>query len=209
MSRTILVLAPHTDDGELGAGGSIVKYIAEGAIVYYCAFSIAEDAILGNFPKDILMTEVKEATKRLGILPENLMIHRFPVRRFREHRQEILDIMASLKKNIPFDLVFIPSLKDVHQDHQVIAEEAIRAFKNTSILSYELPWNNLSFEHTCFIYLNARQVEQKIFALEAYQSQSHRLYMGADFIKGLAKTRGVQINANYAEVFEVVRWVVK
>jgi LmbE family N-acetylglucosaminyl deacetylase len=209
MSKNILVLAPHTDDGELGAGGSIAKFVESGDKVFYCAFSIAEEAIPDGLPKDILLTEVKEAIKRLGIPSENLMINRFPVRRFREHRQEILDIMAKLKSERIFDLVLMPSLHDVHQDHQVIAEEAIRAFRHTSILSYELPWNNLSFQNTCFIHLQKSQVDKKIFALQGYQSQSHRPYMSAEFIQGLAKTRGVQINAEYAEVFEVIRWVIK
>ena len=63
---TILVLAPHTDDGEFGCGGSISKWVNEGKEVYYVAFSSAEKSVLKEMPKDILK-EVQEATKVLGI----------------------------------------------------------------------------------------------------------------------------------------------
>jgi LmbE family N-acetylglucosaminyl deacetylase len=56
-------LAPHTDDGELGAGGFISKLVDEGAEVFYMAFSTAEESVPEGFPKDILKTEVKAATK--------------------------------------------------------------------------------------------------------------------------------------------------
>jgi len=63
----ILVLAPHTDDGEFGCGGSVARFVDEGKEVYYAAFSTAEESVPEPWPKDILKTEVREATKRLGI----------------------------------------------------------------------------------------------------------------------------------------------
>jgi len=70
----ILVLAPHTDDGEFGCGGTIAKFIQEGHDVYYAAFSACQQSVLPQFPSDILITEVKEATSILGIKPENLIL---------------------------------------------------------------------------------------------------------------------------------------
>lgn len=205
--KSILVLAPHTDDGELGAGGTIAKFIEQGHKIFYCAFSVAEEAIPAHLPKDILLTEVKEATRRLGILPDYLTVHQFPVRRLQDHRQEILDLMIKMREKQTFDLVLIPSLNDTHQDHQVIAAEGVRAFKNTSLLGYELPWNNLIFANTCFVTLNKDHLDKKIVALQAYQSQVDRKYMAKNYIEGLARARGIQINSDYAEVFEVVRWI--
>jgi len=65
--KTVYVLAPHTDDGELGAGGTISKLIENGADVFYFAFSTAETSVPDGFPKDILKTEVINATQKLGI----------------------------------------------------------------------------------------------------------------------------------------------
>ena len=205
--KKILILAPHTDDGEFCCGGTITKLIEAGAEVYYAAFSACEHSVLSEFPRDILITEVKAATKILGIKPENLILFKYDVRTFNYHRQAILDDIIRLRQSINPDLVFIPSLADIHQDHATIANEAVRAFKFTSILCYELPWNNFNFTTTCFIHLTENHISTKIEALKAYQSQAMRPYANEEFIRSLARTRGVQINTRYAEVFEVVRWI--
>lgn len=205
--KTILVLAPHTDDGELGCGGTIARLIEEGANVYYAAFSACELSVPSHLPKDILITEVKAATLQLGIRPENLILYRYPVRTFGYSRQDILQNLVDLKRELQPELVFAPAPHDLHQDHQTIAHEALRAFKSVSILNYELPWNNLTFETTCFFKLTAEQVEKKWAALSQYESQKHRPYANREFVYSLARTRGVQISAAYAEVFEVRRWV--
>lgn len=207
--KRILVLAPHTDDGEFGCGDSIAKFIEEGKDVYYAAFSTAEESVPDPWPKDILKTEVKEATKRLGILPDKPIIFNFKVRELSYHRQEILDELVKIKKNLCPDLVFLPSSNDLHQDHSTISIEGIRAFKNTSILGYEIPWNNIEFQAEAFVILSEGNIDRKIWALDAYNSQKGKGYANEEFIRSLARTRGVQIGSRYAEAFEVIRWVIK
>ncbi|MBP5517689.1 MAG: PIG-L family deacetylase [Bacteroidales bacterium] len=203
--KNILVLAPHTDDGELGLGGTISRFISEGKKVTYVAFSTAEESVPEGFPKDILKTEVRNATAALGVLPENLIIHSYQVRKLNYVRQEILEDLIKLKRANSFDLVFIPSLHDIHQDHSTIAQEGLRAFKNTTILGYELIWNNLQFNTQCFVKLEEKHVEAKISALKEYHSQGKRDYLSDDFIRSLARARGVQVGCEFAEAFEVVR----
>ena len=198
------MLAPHTDDGELGCGATLAMLIANKIKVTYVAFSTAEESVPEGYPKDILKTEVRNATGKLGIEEENLVILKYPVRKLNFYRQEILEELIRLRKN-NYDLVFIPSLHDIHQDHTTVATEALRAFKNTSILGYELIWNNLSFNTTCFVGLNREHIMTKALALKEYKSQSHRDYMKDEFIFSLAKTRGVQVGKEYAEAFEVIR----
>lgn len=205
--KKVLVLAPHTDDGEFGCGGSIVKLIENGADVHYIAFSTCEKSVLPKFPSDILITEVKKATGLLGIKKENLHLLKYEVRTFNFKRQEILDDLIRFRDLIKPDLVFMPSLNDIHQDHSTIAFEAVRAFKLTNLLSYEIPWNNFSFKNTNFVILNEKQIETKINALKQYKSQEHRPYANEMFIKSQALTRGVQVGKKYAEVFEVVRLI--
>ena len=204
----ILVLAPHTDDGELGAGASIHRFISEGKQVYYVAFSTAEESVPDGFPSDILSVEVKNATSSLGIPSENLIIHGFTVRKLNYVRQEILEILVQLKREIQPDLVLMPSLNDIHQDHTTIAQEGLRAFKDTSILGYELLWNNLKFDTTCFVKLKEENVLAKYNALREYKSQEFRDYMSKEFIFSHAITRGVQSRSKYAEAFEVIRWII-
>jgi hypothetical protein len=75
------------------------------------------------------------------------------------------------------------------------------------MLGYELPWNNVTFNTECFIRLEERHVNKKLLALQAYESQRHRTYLNANFIRSLATIRGVQITCDFAEAFEVIRWV--
>lgn len=205
--KNVLVLAPHTDDGELGAGGTISKLIEEGANVYYVAFSTAEESVPDHLPKDILKTEVIAATKKLGIPERNLIILDYQVRKLNYARQEILEELIRIRREHDFDLVLLPSLNDIHQDHSTVAQEGVRAFKNTTILGYELIWNNLSFDTTSFVKLKKFHIEQKVNALQCYKSQAERDYMSQEFIFSLAHARGVQIGCKYAESFEVIRWV--
>ena len=81
----------------------------------------------------------------------------------------------------------------------------LRAFKNITILGYELIWNNLTFNTTCFVELDKTHLERKSSALEEYKSQGGRDYMSKEFVFALARSRGVQIGTAYAEAFEVVR----
>ena len=203
----ILILAPHTDDGELGCGGSIARFIEEGKNVFYAAFSTAEESVDPKLPNNILEIEVKAATKKLGIKRENLFIYRNEVRKLNYIRQEILEELIKLKKKIDPDIIFMPSINDIHQDHSTVAKEGLRAFKDRTILGYELIWNNITFNTSTFIILQHNHVQSKVDALQEYTSQKDKAYMSQDFIFSLAKSRGVQIGKEYAECFEVLRWV--
>ena len=203
--KRVLVLAPHTDDGEFGCGGTIAKLVEKGAEVFYAAFSACEISVKKEFPPDILITEVKEATSILGIPRENLILYKYAVRTFNVHRQDILQDMIGLRADINPDLVLMPSLNDIHQDHYTVASEGLRAYKFTSILCYEMPWNNLTFNTSSFVHLDERHIQKKVEALAAYKSQAHRPYANEEFIRALARTRGVQISTRYAETFDPLR----
>src|SRR3954451_19153925 len=162
--KRVLVLAPHTDDGEFGCGGTMGRLVDAGAEVRYVAFSIATRSLPEGFPPDTLAREVREATAELGISAENLTVHDFDVRTFPQHRQDILEILVGLWEEWRPDAVFQPSLSDIHQDHQVIAAESMRAFKRTTILGYEIPWNNFDFTYQAYVSLQQQHVDKKVAA---------------------------------------------
>jgi LmbE family N-acetylglucosaminyl deacetylase len=203
--KKILVLAPHTDDGELGCGGSIARFCAEGREVYYAAFCLCSKSLPNNLPSNTLELECNKATAVLGIPAANLILFNYEVRQLPQFRQQILEELLKLNQQINPDMVLLPAASDVHQDHQVIHQEGLRAFKNTTFAGYELPWNNYSFSTNFFMKLSEKEVNKKIEALQSYQSQSHRNYMQKDFIRSLAKVRGVQCNSEYAEAFELYK----
>jgi N-acetylglucosamine malate deacetylase 1 len=206
--KRVLILAPHTDDGEFGCGGTINKMISEGNEVYYAAFSACQQSVLPQFPSDILITEVKSATKKLGVKPENLILFDYDVRTFNYRRQDILDDLIRMRTEIKPDMIFLPSLNDIHQDHKTIAEEGIRAFKFNTIFAYEMPWNNMTFTTSSFVLLDESHVQKKVEALQEYKSQAHRPYANEEFIRSMATIRGVQIGQRYAEAFDIVRLII-
>ena len=208
MFSRILILAPHTDDGEFGCGGSISRWVDEGGEVYYVAFSSAEKSVPQGMPKDILKKEVQEAIKVLGIPLDNLILFDYPVREFPAYRQQILEDMIRLGNELKPGLVLLPSTADTHQDHQTISQEGFRSFKKISMVGYEMPYNNLNFTTNLFVALKEGHVDRKVKALKCYKSQLGRIYATEDFVRGLARVRGTQIGVEYAEVFEVIRWVI-
>lgn len=205
--KNILVLAPHTDDGEFGCGGTIAKLVERGHEVFYVAFSSCEKSLPLGMPKDTLEKELMKATAILGIKKENVSVCDYPVRDFPQHRQEILEDMVRFSRHINPSIVLMPSINDIHQDHHTIASEAMRAFKKTSILGYELQWNNFVFRNQVFFVLEENNVEKKILATKCYESQKDRDYSNEYYIRGVMCAHGVQIGVKYAEVFENDRWI--
>jgi len=170
---TVLVLSPHTDDAELGGGGVISKLLEEGTELYWAVFSIAEDSVPEGMPKDTLKKEFLEVAKSVEIKETNLFVGNIRVRRFDEKRQDILEKLVEYRNEIQPDLVVAPSTLDQHQDHQVVARETVRAFKNyCSIIGYEMPWNMLSARLNLFVSLEERHIKMKWEMLKNYHSQS-------------------------------------
>ena len=146
MKKKILFLLPHTDDVELGAGGTLCKYIENNYQIYWLVFSTAVESVPRGMPKNTLRLEFLNVIKKLGLNSKNFKIFDIPVRRFNEHRQSILESLISVRNSFK-RICNCSSQYDIHQDHRVISNEMVRAFKsNCSILGYELPWNNPKFK---------------------------------------------------------------
>jgi len=202
--KNILALSPHTDDIEIGCGGTLNRLKSEGAKIFVVNFSLSK-----NEKNDDVAPNVKDefisSMKYLGAEYEMLNL---PCRRLEEKRQFILDYLISLSKNNSFDAVFCHSSFDQHQDHQTVRNEAFRAFKNTTILGYELPWNCVQFRTDIFVKLSEEDLLAKTKMIGFYKSQQHRPYMYKQYIFDMARTKGLSINYQYAEGFEIIRGVI-
>jgi len=198
VKRKAIVYAAHADDGEIGCGGTIARLKEEGWYINYYAFTL---------PPYGFREEFENAVRVFGVNNGHCFNVSDP-RYLDKERQIVLDYMVVAAKD-NYDLVFVPNSHDTHQDHEVVRNEAFRAFKETTILGYELPWNNQTFDTDCFYVLKKSQLDKKIQAMKQYKSQAHRSYFknAKQFVYGLAQTRGLQINAPYAEAFEVIREV--
>ena len=194
--KKALVLSPHTDDAELGCGGTIAKLIEEDWVVHVIYFS----AVKTRFPQ--LVSEAEDSAKILGMSYEILD---FNTRYFPRDRQEILQVLHDYSRKENYNLVFTPTTTDIHQDHGVVTTEAKRVFRKCTLLGYELPWNNLDVSLNCFIPLEKRHIKKKISALECYNTQKKHSYFDKKFLESVVKMRGVQLSTPFAEGFESIK----
>jgi N-acetylglucosamine malate deacetylase 1 len=202
-----LLLGPHPDD-EIGCAGLVRRLVDSGYDVHHFFFSDCRESIgRANATVEQLLDECEQSRNVLGIRPENRHRLDFPVRYFPQHRQEILEQLVAIRGQFNPGLVLVPNGFDIHQDHATLHQEAVRAFKHSTILGYELPWNTLQMSHDCFVTLTEEQVAAKMKALSCYASQAGRIYANAEFFQALLRMRGVQSNVRYAECFEVVRLI--
>ncbi len=204
----ILFISPHTDDVELGAGGTLMRFAEEKKDIYVAAFSTARESLKAHgLPQSQLEEEFNQSMEYAGVSKTSRFIYDFPLREFTNYRQDILNILIELRNKIKPDLVIIPSQNDIHQDHQVIHNECIRSFKFNNIWCYELPWNQLKFNGVAYISLTKNLIDRKLHSLSFYKSQISlsRSYFDRDFITGLARVRGCQSSLDFAEAFEVIR----
>ena len=200
-----LVLGAHTDD-EFGCSGTIQRLVESGCEVFCAAFSRCEQSLPPGFAPDVLEHEMRDSVGSLGVPADHLIFYDYAVRHFPSRRQEILEDMVKLRARLNPDLVLLPAGSDIHQDHHVIFEEGLRAFKFGTVLGYELPMNTITFHHACFLEISANHLLKKVRSVGFYKSQQHRPYMTDEFIRSLATVRGMQAGVAYAEAFEVIRF---
>lgn len=194
----MLVLSPHTDDGELGVGGTVARMIEQGINVTFIVLSKPVET-----PE--LNVELEKSLQTLGV--KDYTVLDYPYMFFPKHRQEILQFLYDYVQENHIDIVFTPSTNDYHQDHETTTREAIRAFKTSSILGYIMPWNHIQTNETCFIPLETRHMKKKIAALNHYKSQKHRMYFNPKVIKALLYQSGLHINHPLVESFQVIKLV--
>ena len=206
----VLAISPHTDDIELGCGGTIAKLLEKGVDVYHLMLTDARDTLVGHFPEDTNEIQCKNAQRALGLRDENVFLFQFTNKHFYGESRQIFEKLEELKDEIEPDLIIIPSLTETHQDHLTTAEQAITVFRrSTSILAFEQPWNNIGFTPNLFVTLSEEHVKKKMEALDCYETQFYfgRTYMSEELIYSWARTRGIQIDKEFAEAFEVIKLI--
>lgn len=198
--KKMLFIGPHPDDVELGCGGLISKYSKGAQMTYLILSPCLEDPKNKN-----ILEEAREAISILGLPTEGLVIENLPRRTFHDQRRKIREILISVREKHKPDIVFSPSIRDIHQDHSVAAEEILRLFRDVGVVSYEAPRSSLFFEPNLYVELSDENLKTKIDALMRYRSQYDKYYFKPDVIRSFARMRGSQCKVQYAEAFEVLR----
>lgn len=185
----LLVLAPHVDD-ELNCGGLIARITAAGGTATVFACSPCFASVPAEFRQEQIVAEFKSSC---GTLRADSVLRDWPVRQFPKYRQEILDALLRLGKDLEPTLVCCPSSTDCHQDHQIVHQEAMRAFRNAPLLlGWESPNNQREARVNLFVALTQDHLNDKVVAWSCYETQMHRTYHDEALVRSLAVVRGRQ-----------------
>ena len=199
--QRIIAIAPHIDDVELGAGATVYR-LAKTNEVYYVGLSLPPLVDEATF-----MAEFGVSVGHLGLDPSRVITRRYDPRDLFSTRSEILQLFYDLARDLRPALVLMPNGNDIHQSHEVVHAEARRAFKFTTMLGYELPWNSMDFSMDVFVTLTEEDVNAKVDAINAYRTQKSRLFFSNDIVADLARVRGKQVGREFAECFELIRMI--
>jgi len=202
---TILCLGAHSDDVEIGCGGTIMRLLEEhpGSTVRWVVFAAPG---------------VREAEARAcasGFLrvagSSSLEILQHRESYFPAETAQIKDVFEALKTQLNPDLIFTHRLEDRHQDHRVVAELTWNTFRNHLIFHYEIPKYEGDLGHpNCFVPLPRNIADRKVdLLLEHFKSQHGRPWFRSDTFHGLMSIRAAECNAeeSRAEAFYVSKLV--
>jgi len=199
--KRLLFIGAHPDDVEIGCGGLISKINRGNNHVHYMVLSPCND----EASQKNILSELRDATRKLGISPKNLFVHHLSRRVLREQSDKVRRALIDIRNTVKPDLVFCPSLHDVHQDHEIVAEETFRLFRDYSVICYEGSRSALNFQPNMYVALSEKHLQAKIDALMCYKSQFDRYYFKPNVVKSIAMFRGAQARLPYAEAYEVLR----
>jgi LmbE family N-acetylglucosaminyl deacetylase len=205
--RKILCLGAHSDDIEIGAGGTILQLLCENrdVEVLWAVFSAAgtEREREARASAELFL---KNANK------SEVVVHGFRDGFFPYEGAKVKDRFEELKKRISPDLIFTHYRNDRHQDHRTMCDLTWNTWRNHVILEYEIPkYDGDLGQPNFFIPLRRSICEQKAKNIcEIFQTQGNKAWLTEDTFLGLARIRGVECVApeTYAEAFYCRKMVV-
>lgn len=201
--KRILFIGAHTDDVEYSCGGTIKK-LSKYNDIYIVTFSSCEKSIPAGFSKDILKKEFLKSMELIN--SKKYRLFDYPVRTFSDYRQAILEDLILINKEYSPDIIFFHSGNDIHQDHNVMYNECIRAYfnKNKTLITYQTLRNTSNHNYNLIISLNKEDVDFKLKLIRCYKSQLFRGNYEDEIIKTL-EYNGMLVNDKYVELFEIIK----
>lgn len=201
----ILLLGAHSDDIEIGAGGTVLELAAgsQPLEVTWAVFSAPDERA----------AEARASASAFlkGVRDPDVQVLSFRESYFPDQWAAIKDAFGALRRRVDPDVVFVHHRNDRHQDHRVLAELAWNTWRDHLILEYEIP----KFEGdlgrpNLFVPLSEATVARKIdLLLEHFATQRGRAWFDEDTFRGLMRLRGLESNApdRHAEAFHAPKLV--
>ena len=194
--RSVLALAAHPDDLELGCGATLAKLCARGVAVHAVIFTDGKQGGLSGFDRPL---EAKTALTQLGV--SSVTQHALADTRLHEALNDLIGCTEQHVRTFVPDRVYTMFHLDRHQDHRAVHEASIVACRSVpQILGYETPSSYPNFTPTVFEPVD-EFMAAKIAAIKLHVSQGDQLYMHEEKVRSAAHFRGVQVGLGQVESF--------
>ena len=198
--RSVAAVGAHPDDLEIAAGGLLLSLAAAHpeVRVHYVLCSGTPDR----------HAEARAAAS--AFLPDaqlSFALHGLPDGRLPAHWNAVKDILHEAASMVTPDLVLCPAPNDAHQDHRLLAEQTPTVFRDQLVLNYEIPkWDGDLARRNVYLPLPDEVARRKVELLHAsFPSQKARDWWDDEVFLGLARLRGMECRARYAEAFDCAK----
>ena len=192
----------HPDDVEIGAGGLLLQLAARPLQVRYVLLTGTAERQAEARAAATAFLAGADLTVELSQLPEG----RLPAA-----WAQVKEILEQVARSCSPDVILAPSVGDAHQDHRTIAEIVPTVFRDQVCLSYEIPkWDGDLGRPSLYVPLSNETARRKVELLhKCYPSQHGRDWWDDEVFLGLARLRGMECRARYAEAFGCAKLVIR
>jgi N-acetylglucosamine malate deacetylase 1 len=202
--KRVLFLGAHPDDIELGCGALVHQIAPQTEIL---CVTLSDNQKNPDLKK--VKNEHLQSMKVLGVQEEKIMLGPFSTRVFPDSRQDILEYFLKLRKDFKPDLIFTHSKQDVHQDHNTMTDEALRAFRGITVLGFDVVRSSYGFFPSFLVEVSEEDVNKKIEALSEYETYKDRYYFNSELTRSIMVRHGALAECPFAEGFDILRIVGK
>ena len=200
--KKVCFIGAHPDDIELGCGALIARIAGKTDVRCVTFSNNQKNPLLRN-----LVGEHYASMAALGVPQDRVQLLDFETRRFQEHRQEILEAMIAIMREDDPDIVFVHSKSDVHQDHGVLTQEALRAFRGRTVLGFDVIRSSYGFFPDFLVGVDEADVQKKLDALACYKTYTGKYYFSPEVTRATLIRNGAICERPYAEGFDILRIV--
>lgn len=200
--KRLLAIGAHSDDIEIGCGGTILDLVGRFPSVSVTWVVLAA---FGERRKEA----TESAIRFLGTLTDPVVVVESFRERYFPYLVELKEFFDDLGKTTDPDVIFCPWSGDAHQDHRTAAELTHNTFRSHLILEYEIPKVDGDLgQPTIYSELSTDLVQKKLDLLrEGFPSQAHRKWFDSEVFQGLMRLRGMEVlsTSGFAEAFHCRR----
>ena len=198
--KKVCFIGAHPDDIEIGSGALIAHIASMTDVRCYTLSDNQKNPLLKN-----VVEEHYASMDTLGVPRENVIVGEFETRRFPQARQEILEYLININNTFHPEIVFVHTKSDIHQDHATITEEALRAFRGTTVLGFDVIRSSYGFFPNFLVEVSEEDVKRKIAALAKYKTYESKYYFDPEVTRATLIRHGALAERSFAEGFDILR----